>query len=587
MMKPICVILFWGCLLLSLQVAAKEQADSLLTEQVIRKYYVNHPDSCLHLLDRAEGRLLPTDIAPWRIDQLRAMCHEIKGDYAAKEVCVRRALQNDSVRLITDRRLTLTVMLAGVLERQNKYEECIGACREAVDMARTVGRKKDEAEMFSTLARIYMGMKENGEALKSFEQAVELLEGTEDVREMSYLSTIYGEYMTALITLEQNRKAIEIGGKREAVIARMSRMQGPPPGYIDQQYGFLYAKMAVLLLKEGRGQEAEDTYVKYSKLRFAQTLNGKLFSIPYLLDAGRYGEALEQNDACLAAFTNDTIGYEYLQLLEQGARASRGMKRYDRADAYMQRCFALQDSIYAREKEGKAQEYAHLFRTKEQEMKLLEARAVSERKTILIAASCLVILILGILLRVIWRNLSKTQQRNRIAARQIDELMKQREELRRTFTQMKEAKEQAEAAKKAAEEAKREAEEQKKEAVEQKKAADLPGYDTFMRMETILVEKKLFLQPKFSRDELLRITGVGKNELVSLLRTHADSDNLNDYLNRLRAEHAIRMIKENPHLTLDAIAEASGFNSRSTFYRFFVKTWGMTPTQYIQTLQEE
>lgn len=576
-MKQICVFLFLGCFLMSLQVTATEQTDSLLTEQVIRKCYVNYPDSCLHLLDRAEGRLLPSDIAPWRIDLLRAMCHEIKGDYATKEVCVRRALQNDSVRLITDRRLTLTVMLAGVLERQNKYEECIGVCREAMDMARTVGRKKDEAEMFSTLARIYLGMKENGEALKSFEQAVGLLEGTEDVREMSNLSTIYGEYMTALITLEQNRKAIETGKKREAVIARMSRLPGPPPGYIDQQYGFLYAKMAVLLLKEGKEKEAADIYGKYRKLRFAQSLNGKLFSIPYLLDAGHYREALEQSDACLSAFSNDTIGYEYQQLLEQGARACRGMKRYDKADAYMQRCYTLQDSIYAREKESKAQEYAHLFRTKEKEMKLLEARTLSERKTILIAASCVVILILGILLRVIWRNLSKTQQRNRIAARQIDELMKQREELRRTFVQMKEAKEQAEKERASAAEVASPASEN----------VELPGYNTFMRMETILMEKKPFLQPKFGRDDLLRMTGVGKNELVPLLRTYANSDNLNDYLNRLRAEHAIRMIKENPRLTLDAIAEASGFNSRSTFYRFFVKTWGMTPTQYLQSQEEE
>lgn len=579
-MKRIFALLFWGCFLAAVQATVTGYPDSL-TERKVRALYVNHPDSCLHLLDRAERRLVPTDIVPWRIDLLRAMCHEIKGDYTAKEVCVRRALLNDSVRLDINRKLNLTVMLATLLERQSRYEESIEACREAVDMARTMGREEEEAIMFSTLARIHIGMKDNEEARHCFEQAVQLLEKTDDVRKMSKLSAIYGEYMTALIEWGETQKAIEVGRKREVVIDRMSRLPGPPPGYIDQQYGFLYAKMAVLLQKEGKDREAADTYRKYQALRFAQTRTGHLFGVPYLLDAGRYREAVEQNDACLATFANDTISEEYLIMMERYARAYRGLKRYDLSDAYMQRYCVLQDSIYVREKESKAQEYAQIFRTKEKDLQLSEARAISERKTILIVASCLVALILSTLLRVIWRSLNKTRQRNRIAARQIDELMEQREELRRAFAQIKIEK----TSEKTAKEQGGKDTLQPTGEVSQPVPEDMeqPGYATFMRMETIIVEQKFFLQPKFGREDLLRVTGVGKNELVWLLRIHAGSDNLNDYLNRLRAEHAIRMMKENPHLTLDAIAEASGFNSRSTFYRFFVKTWGMTPIQYLKS----
>ena len=133
-------------------------------------------------------------------------------------------------------------MLAGVLETQNKYEEGISVCQEAIRQARILGYKKEEAVILSTMARTYIGMKNNTRAQECFEQAVDLLEGTDDVREMSRLSTLYGEYMTFLINQEQTSKAIETGYKREIVIQRMSEQPGPPPGYIDQQYGFLYTK---------------------------------------------------------------------------------------------------------------------------------------------------------------------------------------------------------------------------------------------------------------------------------------------------------------------------------------------------------
>lgn len=565
-MKHICALILLICSFATAPAVAKEQADSLLTERLVRKLHINDPDSCLRLLDRAEKRDIPSNIAPHRIDILRAMCYEIKGDLRAKEQCCRRALQNDSVRLVPGRRLSATVMLAGILERLNKYDEGIVVCREAVDLARESGNKKDEADVLLTMARTYLGMKEVKSGFACFERAVGLLESAGDVREMATLSTIYGEYMTVLIAMDRTSEAIEMGRRREAVIKRMSELPGPPPGYIDQQYGFLYAKMAVLLFKDGKKQEADEVYRKYQQLSFAQTITGKQFGIPYLLDAGRYREAVEQNDACVSAFANDTVSYGYLGLLGYYAQAYRGMKRYNIADAYMQRCFALQDSIYTREKESKAQEYASIFRTKEKDLQLSEARAVSKQRAILMAASCIVALVLIVLLVVIWKNLNKTKQRNRIAVGQINELLAQREELRKAFAQAMPA-----------------ARPNETENLQGQDEAGQPGYEEFMRMESVLVGEKLFLQSKFGRDELLRATGVSKNALVGLLRAYAGSSNLNDYLNKLRAEYAVKVMKENPHLTIDAIAEASGFNSRSTFYRIFVKIWGMTPTQYLQT----
>ena len=195
-MNRIFYLFFILCILVpngvSIVFARSVSSPDILTEQTILQHYIANPDSCLDLLDKARLRKIDTDLPIFKMDMLRAMCYEVKGDYPEKERCVRRLLEDDSVRLVADRRLKVTIMLAGVLDRQNKYEEGIGVCREAIDLARKSGKKKEEAEMFSTMARINAGMKNNDEAHKCFMQGVRLLEKTDDVREMSYLSTIYG-----------------------------------------------------------------------------------------------------------------------------------------------------------------------------------------------------------------------------------------------------------------------------------------------------------------------------------------------------------------------------------------------------------
>lgn len=548
-----------------------------VSEKTIMELYIEHPDSCLGLLDKAQAGKIESDLPVFQIDLLRAMCYEIKGDYPAKERCARRLLETDSVRLVPERKLKVMVMLAGVLDRQNKYEDAVKVCRETVNLARGMGKKKEEAEMLSTLARISYGMKDNRAAQTYFTQAIDLLKNTSDVHEMAFLSTIYGEAMTFLIDTGQRKEAIELGHQREALIEKMSRLPGPPAGYIDQQYGFLYAKMALLLAEEGRNKEAAATYDKFCKLDFAKTPTGKSFIVPYLLKVGRYADALHNNEAYISALASDTVSYDYLGALQNQAEAYRGLKDFQAADSYMQRCYALQDSIYKRESESKAHEYAALFDSQEKELQLTEARAQSQRMTILIVSSVTLIVLLLFILWFVARNLRRTRERNRLAARRIDELIAQKEDLRKAYAQSR-----AEG-----QEPNGEPQQPGTAAVVESSLSDIDkDYQLFMHMDTIITAKRLFLNPKLTREEILRATGVSKNSLVPILRKYAQCSNFNDYINRLRLEYAIKKIKANTSLTIDAIAEASGFNSRSTFYRTFQNVYGMTPTQYIDIQKE-
>lgn len=56
--------------------------------------------------------------------------------------------------------------------------------------------------------------------------------------------------------------------------------------------------------------------------------------------------------------------------------------------------------------------------------------------------------------------------------------------------------------------------------------------------------------------------------------------NFNGYINELRIDYAIQLLKTHPHYTIRAIADEAGFNSAPILYSLFKKKTGMTPYEF-------
>ncbi|MGM9749288.1 MAG: helix-turn-helix transcriptional regulator, partial [Candidatus Cryptobacteroides sp.] len=57
------------------------------------------------------------------------------------------------------------------------------------------------------------------------------------------------------------------------------------------------------------------------------------------------------------------------------------------------------------------------------------------------------------------------------------------------------------------------------------------------------------------------------------------------YINNLRLEYSVVLMKEKPHYTINAIASECGFPNPSTFYRLFFERFSMTPSEYLRARQ--
>ena len=108
----------------------------------------------------------------------------------------------------------------------------------------------------------------------------------------------------------------------------------------------------------------------------------------------------------------------------------------------------------------------------------------------------------------------------------------------------------------------------------------------FKEVDKRIMKERLFAQSDFGRDDLMRLLGVDKNTLPSIIQRYTGT-NVPGYVNNKRMEYAVLLIKQHPEYTLGAISEACGIKSPATFIRNFKSAYGMTPSEFRKQLDEE
>jgi YesN/AraC family two-component response regulator len=84
---------------------------------------------------------------------------------------------------------------------------------------------------------------------------------------------------------------------------------------------------------------------------------------------------------------------------------------------------------------------------------------------------------------------------------------------------------------------------------------------------------------KISLDELSKESMIGKWRLIQLFKQELGQSPFS-YLNEYRVKKAIELLKNNPFLSLEEIAEKTGFASASYMWRMFIKYVGSSPSSF-------
>lgn len=97
------------------------------------------------------------------------------------------------------------------------------------------------------------------------------------------------------------------------------------------------------------------------------------------------------------------------------------------------------------------------------------------------------------------------------------------------------------------------------------------------RLQTLCEDKLLFLDPELTRETLCLRLAINRTYLSMYF--HQRGTSYYQYINTLRIEYAVRLMQENPQLSIGEVASQSGFRSQPTFRKAFQVVMGCLPSE--------
>lgn len=119
--------------------------------------------------------------------------------------------------------------------------------------------------------------------------------------------------------------------------------------------------------------------------------------------------------------------------------------------------------------------------------------------------------------------------------------------------------------------------------VEQEDKLVTHNLELIANLHKVLEEDKIFLRPDIRIDDVARMLLTNRTYITRLMR-HEYGLSFNEYINVARVQHSQNLLFSTS-MTLDEIAEKSGFQSTSSFSRTFKRYIGAPPLTWLHGMK--
>lgn len=539
----------------------KEKEVTLLRK--ITTIYIDKPKKALQMLDSAEQHRL---ISIEEIQNLRAMSYFYGLDNPQKALeCANKGYSNAIENVDTLAQLNSLKVLVTVYYMQSHYTEVIIKSNEAIELALKIKDKESVAFFYMALGSAKSEIDNLNDALDYLNKSIEIYQTiVEDSARWATCNNMLYALTKQVDVYASNRfydKAVSLIPRCQALLDYLKKSDSATIGLYDIREAELMAACSKAYYGAGETKKAEKCYEKLRLTKYGNTDHGIALAVPYLVNSGQYAEALrcikikkKHMQKC-----HSIVTYYYNKvLLRNEFKCYYNLNMYKEASFSANENMVMADSLRAREKKDYVRTVKKVFADRDIQLQLIKHEQKAETSQIVILLATILVVALGLLLAISIRYNNILRRKDRANLATMEELRKLYNERTRQHTDTI--------------------------AVDENEDDD-EDRKMFVVIYNEIITRKLYLKPGFSRDDAISIVPMSMKQFSALFQKY--STGFVSFVNNLRLEHSLELIRSNQEYTIEGIALDSGFSNRQTFHRLFVEKYGMTPTEYKRLLNAE
>ena len=549
------------------------QADTILVA------YANNPERALRLLDSA---LLLGNISDYRGQVIRAKIYskslvEQRQDSAIL-IC-KELLGHDSVRNEPTEQENILDLLIAISRAKPDYEEYMHWATQKAELCQQQGQETERWRSEAEVGFLMTHLGQENEGLAKLDEAISHLDAPGSIDRMDAFIVAVKRKINALNGLQRYSEVIPLG---QRILNRLDHFESHIKDYAEDSYRLSWSDhpndrdryldfsraqawgfMATAYSHTKNPPKGEeDSYLSqakkylslYDNSGYGKTFAARRFIASTQMALGMYDEALATYDEVERRMAADTLNDDYAVILRSRAIAAREKKHYAEAYYYQTRNADLSKVLSDSLIKGKAHEYAARYHAQEQQLEIQEKQAEAERSHI-ISLTVTVIALLAIAFALyFFRQKRIVTEKNRALVRMINEQAFLGDSTAELSTPLPDR--------------------------------EGPGESLFNSIDSAIRTERLYANMGLQRQDICDRFGISRHALNDLLTAYAGGQSFPQYVNNIRLEEALRLLRDAPSNTLSAIATDVGFTP-ANFREQFKRKYGITPAEYCRISEEK
>jgi AraC-like DNA-binding protein len=543
--------------------------------------YATNPKRALRLLDSA---LLLGNISDYRGQFIRAKIYSksLMEQQQDSAILICKALLNhDSVRNEPTEQANILDMLIATARAKYDNEAYLRWATQKAELCQQQGEETERWRTEADIGLVMTNLGQEDEGLAKLDEAISHLDSPGSIDRMDAFVVACKRKINALNGLQRYNEVIPLG---QRILDRLDHFESHIKDYAEDSYRLSWSErpsdrdryldfsraqawgfMATAYSHTKNPPKGEESrYLSLAKKYLSLFDNsgyGKTFSArrmiaPSQMALGMYDEALATYDEVERRMAADTLNEDYAIILRSRAIAAREKKNYAEAYYYQTRNADLSKILSDSLIKGKAHDYAARYHAQEQQLEIQEKQAEAERSHIISLAVAVVALLAIAFAVYFFRQKRIVTEKNRALVRMINGMPIEPE------PEEEELEEQGE------------------------DESDDGGpiivqSSIFNDIDAAIRSEQLYKNVNLQRQDICNHFGISRHTLNNLLAENAGGLSFPQYVNNIRLEVALRLLREDPAKTISAIATEVGF-SPANLREQFKRKYGMTPAEYRQ-----